>query len=93
MKCPGEADFKLKPHKIVRNMLSELKLKCRNVGYGCKAILEYEKLEVHEEVECKFEKIECPNKEYGCPVIINRDQLEKHIRDHCEFHRVECKFC
>ena len=59
-KCDGEPDFKMKPHKIIRNMLSKLKLKCRNQESGCNLTVDYDKLEVHEEVECQFEMYECP---------------------------------
>ena len=65
-KCNGTLDFKLKPHKVIRNMLTQLVLKCRNYSNGCKEEIPYEKLEVHEEVECKFECYPCPEKEAGC---------------------------
>ena len=35
-------------------MLSKLKIKCRNWDNGCQSVIEYEKLEVHEEVECEY---------------------------------------
>lgn len=60
-------------------MLSDLKLKCRNEQYGCTEIIDYDKLEVHEEVECKFEKITCPNSDVGCKAKISRDQLNTHV--------------
>ena len=59
-KCEGDPDFKMKPHKIIRNMLSVLKLKCKNALNGCNQILDYEKLEIHEEVECEHEYYDCP---------------------------------
>jgi hypothetical protein len=85
MKCPGEPDFKLKPHKVIRNMLSDLKLKCRNEPYGCKQIINYEKLEIHEEVDCQFEKVNCPNIDVGCKAKMSRDVLDLHIKEKCEF--------
>lgn len=65
-KCEGDPDFKLKPHKIIRNMLSKLKIKCRNWDNGCQSVIEYEKLEVHEEVECEYQEYFCPQKSLGC---------------------------
>ena len=65
-KCEGNPDFKMKPHKIIRNMLSKLKLKCRNESAGCHDVLDYNKLETHEEVECMFQLSDCPAKEFGC---------------------------
>ena len=65
-KCSSNPDFKMKPHKIIRNLLSQLKIRCRNENFGCKEIIDYQKLEIHEEVECEFEFVACPNKEYGC---------------------------
>lgn len=53
-KCKGELEFKTKPHKVIRNMLSQLKLTCKNKNDGCNQIINYDKLELHEEVDCEF---------------------------------------
>lgn len=44
----------MKPHKIIRNMLSKLKIVCKYKDKGCTKILDYDKLEIHEEHECDF---------------------------------------
>lgn len=95
-KCEGEdgcPDFKMKPHKIIRNMLSNLKLKCKHAENGCKSILDYDKIEIHEEVECIMKIYDCPEKEFGCMERLKRDQVDKHLREDCKFARVECMYC
>ena len=92
-KCDGEPDFKMKPHKIIRNMLSKLKLKCRNQENGCNLIIDYEKLEVHEEVDCQFEMYECPEVEFGCTAKMKRSEIEKHLRENCDYAKIECMYC
>ena len=47
-------------------MLSKLKIKCRNQDNGCLSVIEYEKLEVHEEVEWEYQEYFCPQKSLGC---------------------------
>lgn len=75
-KCEGEdgcPDFKMKPHKIIRNMLSNLKLRCKHAENGCKSILDYDKIEIHEEVECIMKIYDCPEKEFGCMESLKRN--------------------
>lgn len=74
-------------------MLSKLKLKCRNHENGCDTIIDYEKLEVHEEVECHYEMYECPEVEFGCPAKMKRSEIEKHLRESCDYAKIECMYC
>mmetsp|Transcript_23025 Transcript_23025/g.35610 ORF Transcript_23025/g.35610 Transcript_23025/m.35610 type:complete len:147 (+) Transcript_23025:759-1199(+) len=92
-KCEGDLDFKLKPHKVIRNMLSQLVLKCRNEKNGCETEIPYEKLEIHEEVECLFEFYPCPNKDEGCTDKIKDAEIEVHVREKCLYAKVECMYC
>jgi hypothetical protein len=95
-KCPlkcEDPDFKMKPHKIIRNMLSKLQLKCRNEANGCSEIIDYEKLEVHEEVECQFEVYDCPESEFGCTAKMKKFEIEKHLREKCVYAKIECMYC
>ena len=74
-------------------MLSKLKLKCRNHDNGCGLILDYEKLETHEEVECQFEMYDCPEAEFGCKAKMRRSEIEKHLRESCDYAKIECMYC
>ena len=70
-----------------------MKIKCRNEEHGCEEIVPYEKLEVHEEVECEYEFVPCPNKEYGCTEIIRREFVKKHMEEQCLYNKVKCMYC
>lgn len=68
MKCSEKPDFKSKPHKIIRGMLSELLFKCKNCENGCIDPIPYDKLEEHEKDKCEYEMLTCPGKHEGCKV-------------------------
>lgn len=74
-------------------MLSKLKIHCKYKDNGCKKILDYDKLEIHEEHECEFLLRPCPEKKSGCKVMLKKNELEKHIREECQFSRTECMYC
>ena len=84
-KCSDEPDFKMKPHKIIRNMLCKLKITCKNKSLGCEKILNYDKLEIHEEHECELLKKPCPESAQGCKVMLRKDEIEKHVKEECPF--------
>lgn len=60
-------------------MLSKLKIKCRNQDNGCLSVIEYEKLEVHEEVECEYQEYFCPQKSLGCLIKMMRTDISRHL--------------
>lgn len=92
-KCAEEPDFKLKPHKIIRNMLSKLKIQCKNKGLGCTKVLNYDKLEIHEEHECEWLKKPCQYKSEGCKAILGVNEIDKHIKEECLYTPMECMYC
>jgi hypothetical protein len=53
MKCSEEPKFRDRPHKIIRNMLSELKFKCKYEVSGCQSEIEYARVLEHES-NCNF---------------------------------------
>lgn len=93
MKCDGDLDFKMKAHKVIRNMLTALSVTCRNQENGCRQILDYDKLEIHEEVECPFEIYYCPERWNGCKAKMRRGQIERHLHEECDFVQKECMYC
>jgi hypothetical protein len=92
-KCSDEPDFKMKPHKIIRNMLSKLKITCKNKSLGCEKILDYDKLEIHQDHECQMLKKPCPERGQGCPALLRQDDIEKHIKEECLYTKMECMYC
>jgi hypothetical protein len=59
MKCSEEPKFRERPHKIVRNMLAELRFRCRNAQNGCLEVeLDYERVLGHEET-CDYALVSC----------------------------------
>ena len=92
-KCAEEPDFKLKPHKIIRNMLSKLKISCKHKSLGCQKVLDYDKLEIHEEHECDMARKPCPERSAGCKAMLARDEIEKHVKEECPFTKMDCMYC
>ena len=46
-------------------------------------MLDYDKLEIHEEHECEFLLKPCPEKKNGCKAMLKKNEVEKHIREEC----------
>lgn len=44
LKCSEEPRFRDKPHKLIRNMLSELVFKCKNHTNGCQEEIDYTRI-------------------------------------------------
>lgn len=66
LKCSEDAKFKSKPHKIIRNMLSDLILSCSNKEHGCLEELTYDQIEEHEMKHCQYELVSCAGVGDGC---------------------------
>lgn len=67
MKCSEEPKFRNKPHKIIRNMLSELVFQCKNEPNGCEEEVPYDKILDHE-LSCNYELMLCSGQGDGCDV-------------------------
>lgn len=92
-KCAEEPDFKMKPHKIIRNMLSKLKIECKYKDKGCTKVLDYDKLEIHEDHECAFLLKPCSNKKSGCKAMLKKSEIEKHLHEECIHAKQLCMYC
>ena len=66
-------------------MLSKLLIICKFSENGCQKVLDYDKLEIHEEHECDFLLKPCPEKKLGCKAMLKKNEFEKHIREDCIF--------
>ena len=80
----------LRPARFVKDLLSQLTIRCDNADRGCVEMVKLEMLEGHV-ATCEFSAVQCSND--GCEVIINRrDQLNHEMND-CNFRQVKCEVC
>ncbi|XP_028403056.1 E3 ubiquitin-protein ligase NRDP1-like [Dendronephthya gigantea] len=75
--------------RIVKECLSELKIRCEFFNRGC-GFVELGKLERHV-MECGFAPVLCSNE--GCEAEVNKRDLIHHETAVCEHRRVKCHNC
>lgn len=78
--CPVDrqsvASSQLKPaQRILRNLLSRLKIDCDNAAVGCEAIVKLDLLAAHC-LECDFNPKKPTTCEKGCGLTIPKDELK-----------------
>ena len=74
----------------IRNLLSELKIRCKFVDRGCGKIVDLGDLEKHV-ADCGFAPAVCSNE--GCQLEVNKQDLLHHETAVCELRRVQCHSC
>ena len=74
----------------IRNLLSELKIRCEFVDRGCGKIVDLGELERHV-ADCGFAPAVCSNE--GCQLEVNKQDLLHHETALCELRRVQCHSC
>ena len=74
----------------IRNLLSELKIRCEFSERGCCKFVELGDLERHV-AECGFAPAVCSNQ--GCQLEVNKHDLVHHETAECKLRRVECHNC
>ena len=80
----------LRPARFVKDLISQLNIRCDNADRGCVEMVKLEMLEGHV-ANCEFSAVQCSND--GCEVIINRrDQLNHEMND-CNFRQGKCEVC
>lgn len=90
LKCSKDIEVKSKCHKIIRNSLSELTLRCLNVDEGCAEVTRYDLFEAHIE-SCEYRLIECPAYE-ECRVKLPKSKIMGHTAA-CEYVEEKCDYC
>ena len=101
--CPhcrteGEA-FHHVINKGLRSEISQLKIRCSNLGQGCQWTGEQGTLRAHLESEsgCGFVMVECPNKCLNFLGDATNTMLRKEIKNHlahnCYLRPYQCEFC
>ena len=74
----------------VKNLLSELKIRCEFYDRGCGKFIELGDLERHV-ADCGFAPAVCSNE--GCELEVNKQDLLHHETAVCELRRVKCHSC
>lgn len=76
-------------HRVWREKLLQLRLKCHNKIHGCTAEVSLEELPDHLSV-CQYANVPCPHA--SCPEVVMKTMLDSHVRV-CQYRRVLCGEC
>ena len=76
--------------RIVRNLLSEQRIRCDHYERGCEEIVQLGNLASHVAV-CGKAPVVCVNEE--CSSEINREDQFRHENEECRFREVSCRNC
>ena len=74
----------------IRNLLSELQIRCQFFDRGCGKFVQLGDLERHV-ADCGFAPAVCSNE--GCQLEVNKHDLVHHETAVCELRRVKCHSC
>ena len=74
----------------IRNLLSELQIRCKFFDRGCGKFVQLADLERHV-ADCCFAPTVCSNE--GCQLEVNKHDLLHHETAVCELRRVKCHSC
>lgn len=92
--CPcfcSDEELKMRvAHKFIRDIISNLRVKCVNYDFGCKEYIRFENLSSHEEKSCLFRKTSCPNG------TCDKEILFKDCQEHaskCFEEKIQCFEC
>ena len=78
------------PPRFLKNILSELKIKCDYTERGCPGYVQLGNLQNHVE-RCGFAPVMCGNE--GCGTVVNKRDKEIHERELCQFRIPKCHDC
>lgn len=78
-----------KPARLVRKLVSELRVRCRAADRGCKAVCTMATLASHE-AECPLRVRLCPN---GCGLSLPSGKMRAHLHSDCPQQLVSCREC
>ena len=77
-------------HRGIRNLLSELQIRCEFFDRGCGKFIQLGDLERHV-ADCGFAPAVCSNE--GCQLEVNKHDLLHHETAVCKQRRVKCHSC
>jgi hypothetical protein len=78
------------PPRILRNLLSEQKIRCDHHERGCQEIVQLGNLAGHVAV-CGKAPVLCANEK--CSIEINKEDQFRHQGEECKFREVKCENC
>ena len=76
-------------HRIWREKLNKLRVRCHNFRIGCEAVVQLQHLDKHLQ-ECAYVCITCPHS--PCGSLVQRAKLPAHLES-CDYRRVTCPEC
>lgn len=88
-RCPLSLNDLVTLHRVWREKLDNLQIRCNNHSVGCEAIVELEKLDYHLST-CPFVHVTCPHS--PCTEIVIRSMLPAHLQI-CSYRSVPCQTC
>lgn len=88
-RCPLSLNDLVALHRVWREKLDRLKMKCHNYSMGCEAIVELEKLDYHLDA-CPYVHVTCPHS--PCREVVVRSMLSEHLKI-CLYRLVPCATC
>ena len=88
-RCPLSSNDLVSLHRIWREKLNRLKVRCYNSRIGCQAVVDLEKLDRHFD-ECPFVHVNCPHS--PCSEIVERAKLPAHLGV-CNYRKINCAKC
>lgn len=88
-RCPLVCGDLVSLHRIWRDKLNHLKVRCRNYHVGCDKVLELENLGYHYS-ECSYLRVSCPNG--SCTEVVLRSLLHDHLKV-CDYRKITCHDC
>ncbi|CAD8094902.1 unnamed protein product [Paramecium sonneborni] len=95
-KCPlcnrqGETR---KAFPLLRQLLSQLKIKCHHYNQGCKIIIDYDAYDKHVK-QCDFREEVCGliDGKQQCNVVKFKKDMSRHRSFECNYRQCECQHC
>lgn len=88
-RCPLSYNDIVSLHRIWREKLNKLRVRCHNFRIGCEAVVQLENLDRHFQ-ECAYIRVACPHS--PCSLIVQRAKLPAHL-DSCSYRKIACPDC
>ena len=88
-RSPITADDLRPIHRIWREKLVNLRMKCKNTQHGCTAEITLEELPGHLNT-CQYALVACPHD--SCPEVVMRKMLDEHMTT-CQYRKLLCEEC
>lgn len=88
-RCPLSVNDLVALHRVWRDKLDHLRVRCQNYHIGCDAVVQLEQLDYHYD-DCPYVRVSCPHS--PCSEIVVRSALPDHL-ECCDYRKVTCPTC